>query len=236
MRTAKTRGNPLGRILDLIDDLLRGQIESVRRARSKFLVGKVLTVMFICDCLYGAVMGSFSGSLAEIRWLQVLYSAVKVPLLLAATFAISLPSFYVANSMLGLHADFGKALRAIISAQAALTIILAGLAPITFFAYVSGLGYDQALAFNAAMFGLSSLAVQVLLRRLYRPLIASDHRHRWMILAWLVIYSFVGIQMGWVFRPFIGSPDSATTFFREGAWGNAYLVVFELFTRLVSGR
>ena len=27
-----------------------------------------------------------------------------------------------------------------------------------------------------------------------------------MLRAWMVIYVFVGIQMGWVLRPFIGNP------------------------------
>jgi hypothetical protein len=53
-----------------------------------------------------------------------------------------------------------------------------------------------------------NLSVQLLLRRLYRPLIQQDPRHRWMVPAWIVIYSFVGIQMGWVLRPFIGSGQS----------------------------
>jgi hypothetical protein len=136
--------------------------------------------------------------------------------------------------MLGLHADFGQALRALMTTQAALTIVLAGLAPFTLFVYASGCDYDQALAFNAAMFGIASLSVQVLVHRLYRPLIRKDSRHRWMVMTWIVIYSFVGIQMGWVLRPFIGSLDQATSFFREGAWGNAYLVVFELLERVIS--
>jgi hypothetical protein len=33
--------------------------------------------------------------------------------------------------------------------------------------------------------------------------------------------------MGWVLRPFIGDPRTQTTFFREGAWGNAYIEVWD---------
>lgn len=32
---------------------------------------------------------------------------------------------------------------------------------------------------------------------------------------WVIIYALVGAQMGWVLRPFIGSPDIPFTFFRE---------------------
>ena len=45
---------------------------------------------------------------------QVVYSAVKVPFLLLATFVISLPSFFVINTLLGLRGDFPHVLRALI--------------------------------------------------------------------------------------------------------------------------
>jgi hypothetical protein len=31
--------------------------------------------------------------------------------------------------------------------------------------------------------------------------------------------------MAWVLRPFVGDPNQPTHFFREGAWGNAYVEV-----------
>ena len=37
---------------------------------------------------------------------QVVYSAVKVPFLLFTTFLLSLPSFFVVNTLLGLRPDF----------------------------------------------------------------------------------------------------------------------------------
>jgi hypothetical protein len=57
-------------------------------------------------------------------------------------------------------------------------------------------------------------------------------------ITWLVIYVFVGVQMGWVLRPFVGHPDLPVQFFREEAWGNAYvevlLKIWELLGRGVS--
>jgi len=56
-----------------------------------------------------------------------------------------------------------------------------------------------------------------------------------MLRAWLVIYVFVGIQMGWVFRPFIGDPSAPVQFFRKGSWSNAYEFVFQLIWDVVRG-
>ena len=49
-----------------------------------------------------------------------------------------------------------------------------------------------------------------------------------MLYAWFFFYVFVGIQMGWVLRPFIGTPTDPVTFFRRHAWGNAWVRVVRL--------
>ena len=87
--------------------------------------------------------------------------------------------------------------------------------------------YAEAIVFNGVMFAVASWTAQRALRRRYAHLIARNHRHRSVMRTWLFVYAFVGIQMGWVLRPFVGAPDARPTFFREGAWGNAYVEVAE---------
>ncbi len=212
-----------------IDDLLRAQPRVVVGHTSS--PRQIILLMIVFGFLYGAVMGSFGGVTGERFW-QVVYSAVKVPMLLSLTFAISLPSFFVINTILGLRDDFAKSLRALVATQAALTVVLASFAPFTALWYASSADYQAALLFNTLIFGSASVTAQLLLLRLYRPLIASNPRHRVMVRLWLVIYAFVGIQMGWVLRPFIGSPNAATTFFRQEAWGNAYVEVAHIIMRV----
>jgi len=131
----------------------------------------------------------------------------------------------VLNTLVGLRGDFRQTLRAVVGAQAALTVILASLAPLTGLWYLSVRDYRIAILFNVAMFAIASGGSQLLLRRSYRPLIARDGRHRWMLRAWLTIFAFVGIQMGWVLRPYIGDPDLPTRFLRPDALTNAYVSV-----------
>jgi hypothetical protein len=201
------------------EDVLQG------RATSKSWL-----VVALCGLFYGAVMGAFGG-----RALQAGYSAVKVPLLLLATLGLSLPSYFVLNTLLGVRSDFAAAVRAIVSSQAALTIVLAAEAPLTAFWYASSSGYSVAILFNAAMFAVASLAAQLVLARAYRPLIARDARHRVLLRAWIVIYAFVGIQMGWVLRPFVGSPLAPVRFFRADGGENAYVVVARLIWGAIRG-
>lgn len=220
-------------LLSRADRVLRALPVSARadgRGRLRRLV--LLVVVF--GMFYGAVMGAFGG-VDPSRFIQIAYSGLKVPLLLFATFALSLPSFFVINTLFGLRDDFGDAVRALASAQAGLTIVLASLAPITAMWYVSVPDYATAKLYNAAVFALASFAAQIILRRHYAPLIARNTTHRPLMWAWLVIYAFVGIQMGWVMRPFIGKPGMATRFFREEALTNAYVEVFDLIVRVFGG-
>lgn len=190
-------------------------------------IAGLIALIVVFGVAYGAAMGSFGGLFGP-RALQMLYAGVKVPLLLLATFALSLPSYFVVNSLLGLRHDFAESLRALVAAQAGLAVILASLAPFTLLWYVSFADYADAIVFNAAMFGVASFSAQLVLRGYYEPLIRRSEKHRWMLRSWLVIYAFVGIQMGWILRPFIGDPGSPVQFFREDTWGNAYVIVAQL--------
>lgn len=220
-------------VLQNADRLLRPTGPRPGPAYSPRLRDLILLIL-VFGLIYGAVMGTFSATSFE-RSIQIVYSAVKVPILLLATFAISLPSFFVINTLVGLRNDFAQALRALIATQAGLTIILASLAPFTALFYASTAEYNPSIVFNAFMFGVASFSAQFILRRLYRPLIQRDARHRLMLRLWLVIYVFVGIQMGWVLRPFVGSPLSQPRFFREGAFTNAYIAVWRLIWNVVAG-
>jgi len=209
------------------DDVLRRAPWTTRPSRPWSTTRDLVLYVCLFGVTYGASMGTFGG-LSGDRPLQVLYSALKVPLLLLGTFLISLPSFAVINTLFGLRRDLGEAIRAVVATQAGVAVVLASLAPFTLLWYVSGVTYQQAIVFNGAMFALASLAGQRLLRGYYRPLIERHPRHRVLLRVWLFVYAFVGIQMGWMLRPFIGSPNSAVTFFREDTWGNAYVVVYGL--------
>ena len=215
-------------------DLLRSRTIPLGERNPWRAVAELALLVVVFGLAYGAVMGTYAGPQGP-RVTQMVYSAVKVPLLLLLTFAISLPSFFVLNTLLGVRDDFGAAVRALVATQAALTIVLASLAPFTGVWYVSVAGYRHAILFNALMFGIASVAAQFLLRRLYRPLIERNPKHRLLLRAWLVVFAFVGIQMGWVLRPFIGNPRGATTFFRAGAWGNAYVEVAGMIREVFGG-
>ena len=209
------------------DEFLRGRgwfaVDAPTNRRLRWLFAFVI----LFGGFYGAVMASYTG-LSPGRYHQLLYVAAKVPLLLLVSFALCLPSFFVVNTLLGLRDDFGKALRAVLATQACVAIVLAGMAPVTLFFYVSTATYATALTFNLVVFALASITAQIVIRRYYAALIRHDPRHRGMMYFWFLLYIFVAMQMAWVLRPFVGSPSVAVSFFRENMWGNAYVEIARL--------
>jgi hypothetical protein len=214
-------------LLGRADQLLRGTGEfdaTLAHRRPAWLLPLIVLTF---APIYGGFMGSFALDAPE-RLLQVLYSAVKLPLLLFATSAVCLPAFFVINTILGLREDWRESLQAILAGQAVLSVVLAALSPLTRFFYFCDASYRGALLFNTAALAVSTAAAQIVMLRYYRVLIRRNQNHRIALGGWLVLYSFVGIQMGWVLRPFVGSPNMAVTFFRKEAFTNAYVVVAEL--------
>lgn len=220
----------LANLLAATDDVLRGRINGVgqsARGTTRRYAVRLGTLLMTYGLAYGAAMGSFGG-VANGRAELLIYSAVKVPLLLGVTFAIAIPSFFVLNTLLGVRDDFRRVFSALVEAQAGLTVVLASMMPLTLLWYASVDGYPLAILFNAMLFGIASVAGQWILRRRYQPLIERNAVHRHLQRGWLIIYAFVGIQMGWVLRPFIGAPEVSPQFFRDGAWGNAYIEVMRI--------
>jgi len=217
------------RAIASIDEILRAST-SARIYASAGKVMRVMTVAVAAGAFYGAIMGAF-----ELRPMQMAISAVKVPMLLGVTFLISLPSFFVFNTLFGLRAEFGMTLTSLLTAQATLTLTLASLGPLTALCYCSTSDYDLAILFNGSVFALATVAGQIALRRSYRHLIALHPSHRTMLRIWMATYCFVGIQMAWVLRPFVGNPQAQPHFFREGAWSNAYVFVGRLIWNAVKG-
>lgn len=225
------------RWIHLGDQILKSRFS----AANPLKLSEVFVVVIAAGVFYGTVMGSFGWvaghrALSDQGW-QMFYSATKVPILLMVSTSISLPSFFVINSLFGLRDDFAEVAMAIIAVQAGLALILASLAPITLFYYVgcspSVAAYQSAILFNALMFGVASVSSQWLLRNYYRPLVARNPQHARMIWLWIGTYAFVGIQCAWTLRPFIGDYRQVSTFLRPDKFGNAYLQIWEMFVDLL---
>lgn len=191
---------------------------------------RLVLITILCGFVYGFVMGCFGR-----RVLQALYSGIKVPLLLGFTTLICIPNYYVINALLGLRNDFTAALKGVLAAQASLAVTLGSLSTVMAFIYFSITRYPQATFFNGICFAIAVFAGQITLRRHYGPLIQKNPLHKLALFIWILVYVFTAIQTAWVLRPFIGYHGFSTEFFRDAAWSNAYVKVFEAISKTLSG-
>ncbi len=220
-----------------LDRVLRGESlaggSTARQLRSLFVVNVLLAAG------YGVCMGSFGlFGRAEPEYWQAIASGLKVPALFLATLAVTFPSLYVFNTILGTKLAFGKLVGLLTSSMAVLIAVLASLGPIVAFFSATTTNYAFILLLNVAVFTVSGVfGVTFLFRMLRReegsaiPVEPSEAAEGERIepavprteatdgvgtvfYVWLVAFGLVGAQMAWVLRPFVGSPLLPFTWFR----------------------
>lgn len=162
--------------------------------------------------LYGAIIGSFSGGL------QMIASALKLPALYLITLVICLPTLYFFDVISGSKRSFGQYLALLLASMSIIGVMLFSFAPITLFFRLSIDDYRFFKLLNVLVFTITGL---VGINVFYRSLIYIKEqdsenlkKRTAMIRGWLVLYGFVGSQLGWTLRPFFGTPDKPFELFR----------------------
>lgn len=175
--------------------------------------------------IYGAIMGSTNGIL------QVLSSAIKLPALYLLTTIICLPTLYFYDIVSGSKYNFKQYLALCLASLSIMSVMLFGLAPVTLFFRISINDYKFFALLNVIMLGISGV---IGINFLYKRAIAiaepnSDFaKHRKLVIkSWLVLFAFVGSQLGWTLRPFFGNPNEPFALFRE-LESNFYAHLFKL--------
>lgn len=185
--------------------------------------------MFFCAGCYGATMAAYFGFGDDRMWM-VLFGVVKVPMLFVATLALAVPFFYVLNILVGVGDDFATVRGALVDYQLAVAIQLAALAPVTVVVNYSESRYESAQAWSTLMFAIAAWNARRSLTQTYAELEVTRPTHRWLRHTWFALYAFVGVQMAWTLRPFIGNPELPAQFFRDTI-GNAYVNVGRVLMR-----
>ncbi len=213
-----------------IDGLLRhGNRRQAEDLRGK----KALLVFLVCGGSYGAIMATFAFS-AE-RLPLVSYGMLKVPILFGLTMLLAIPGFYVLSNLRGVGSDFKEVFALLLDYQLLVAITLAALAPVTMLVNLSTSvnDYQAVQLWNSFTFFVAALTAQRKFSSQTKVLIQKDPRHRLLLRGWTVLYAFIGIQMAWTLRPFIGSPGHGIGFLREGKLENAYVKLYEIFSELL---
>jgi hypothetical protein len=161
-----------------LDRILKGEatrLTDLRRGTLDIPLGGLSLVILVLGAFYGACMGAYaiidrSGTdLAADGYKQLFASAVKVPALFFLTLAITFPSLYVFNALVGSRLSLGSLLRLLVAALAVMMALLASFGTIAVFFAVSTDSYAFMVLLNVVLFAVAGvLGLGFLLQTLHR--------------------------------------------------------------------
>lgn len=225
----------------LLDGLLRRRdlcFEEIFEGRriGERLRWYILAIVMLAG-FYGLTMGSM-GMTSDLQkgLLQMVTSAVKVPALYMLSVAICFPVLYIVLVLMGARLSFMQTLSLILLALTLNSVLLASCAPILVFFMITGGDYSFIKLVHVSAFAFSGVwAMMALWQGLRAMCEKSDLYPRQAInilQVWILIFGFVGTQMAWSLRPFVGSPTMDYEFVRSGREGNFYKAVYRSFVDL----
>ena len=191
----------------------------------------ILTIV-VFSGFFGFVAGMYSGPL------QALSAGVKLPFLFFATFVICFPAFYVVQVLVGSRLRLTQVVVMVCASLALTSVLLAAFVPITAFFLITGANYyfqhllNIALAMVAGIFGMVALHGGLSLvcekRGVYPRKALTIMR------VWALLFGFVGVQLAWNLRPFLGDQNRPFRVFGNYQ-GNFYAAVIYAANKLIAG-
>jgi hypothetical protein len=217
-----------------IGALLRGEPEPIRSWSERWdwpRVTRQVGLIIIGAGLYGAAMGWWRDPL------QALYVAGKLPLIILLTAIGNALLNAMLAPLLGLNIPFRQSFLAILMSFAIAAAILGAFSPLAAFLVwnappmspdfqVSGDAYSFIQLTHVGVIAFAGLAANLRLLQWLRELSGNTRVARRVLLAWLAGNLFLGSQLSWILRPFIGAPHLPVEFVRVAAFkGNFYETV-----------
>ncbi|MBN2139079.1 MAG: hypothetical protein JW720_14825 [Sedimentisphaerales bacterium] len=190
----------------------------------------VLLVIF--SAVYGIVMGSYNGLQ------QAVASGVKVPAFLTLSLLVCFPVFFIIQFVLGSKLGLLGMLNIILNGFLMVSLIMVAFAPIVIFFLITGDNYAFIKLLHVAIFSISGFfGAKTMVEALRYCCEKSKVYPKVGVVVfrfWIVILAFVGMQLAWNLRPFIGSRGMEFELFRQRE-GNFYLSVIHSVRDVVVG-
>ncbi|HTL18412.1 MAG TPA: hypothetical protein VL793_14345 [Patescibacteria group bacterium] len=224
--------------------LLRGEPESLNSWVQEWNVARVIRALLLIVAgagLYGCAMGCSRAPA------QALFVAIKFPLIILLTTGGNALLNSMLAPLLGLRIGWRQSFLAILLSFVIAAAILGSFSPLVVFMVWNSppmsattpdghLAYNAILLLHVATIALAGIMANVRLARLLTNLSGSASVGRRVLVAWLAGNLFLGSQVSWILRPFIGSPDLPVQFLRDNALhGNFYETVFHSLLHVLKG-
>ena len=209
-----------------VETILRNRIHFFQEIRDGVGLGEKMRAMLISSLVFMALFGAVMGSTHSL-W-QALSSAAKLPLLFLATLFICAPTLYFFNVLFGSTQSLTQNVALILTAITVTAVLLLSFAPIILFFLLTTSQYQFFKLLNVGIFAISGVMGVVFLSQGMQIVAADaegDSARRNVLRLWMLLYAFVGSQLAWTIRPFIGAPSIPFELFRQ-LGGNFYTNIF----------
>ena len=184
-----------------------------RRILNQYLL---LTVF---SFLYGIVMGSYHS------FLQAVVAGVKVSLLFSLVLLLCFPAFFIIQFILGSKLKLHQMISIVLSGFILTTSIMMSFTPIVIFFVLTGSNYYFLQLLHISIFLLSGFfGMKIIVDALMFSCEKKNIYPRTGVVVfrfWVIIMVFVGIQLAWNLRPFLGDRGEPFVISREYE-GNFY--------------
>jgi hypothetical protein len=182
------------------------------------MLSLLLFVILVC-ALYGSVLAGWRSPRLSV------YVAVKLPVLFLGTVAIVSVFNWMTATILGSGLSFRSTVFVVLASMTIACWILLSLVPVAIFFLLTGISYagteiqlryahNLILVTNISILGIAGLAGNAALlnglQRVVRDRCSADR----LFLFWILAFAFVGCQLSWILRPFVGSPFYPVAFMR----------------------
>jgi len=211
--------------LETIDLLLRDRTRMLAALRGDRDVMPILRTMIatiaVCMAIVGAALGTYRGGV------QIAYAAIKLPLVLLGTAALSAPALTAVGVALGRRARFAHDLALVLSSLAFGALLMAACTPLILLGRSIDLDYHRMILATVGMFGVSGIAAL----RMIAVGLGGENAVGWRaaFASMCLVFILVGSQLGWSLRPYLVRPRAQNVVFVREVEGSLYDALLEAF-------
>ncbi|NTU81265.1 MAG: actin-binding WH2 domain-containing protein [Chloroflexales bacterium] len=218
----------------VIERFLRDRESVWRQIAAEEHLGVLIRRMLVSSSASLAAYGAVVGIAHSVP--QALASALKLPVLFLLTLAICLPTLYLFNLVWGGRLSARQVLALLMATITVTSALSVAFAPITLFFMITAQSYPFFVLLNTAILALTgTVGLSFLVEGtsfLNKQAEGGARINGGLLYAWLLLYAFVGTQLGWTLRPFFGDPGRPFVLFRA-LEGNFYGGVIDLISALL---
>lgn len=201
--------------LGTIDLLLRDRDRMLTRIKTGN-VGEILRTMTVTIAVAMAIVGAALGSYRGGE--QILYAAIKLPVVLLATAALSAPVLTAIGGALGRQSRLGVDLALVMSALAWGALLMAAFTPLLMLGRAMDASYHEMILATVGVFTVGGIAALSMVVRA----MSIEGGRGWItaVSSLCLVFVMVGGQLAWALRPYLVRPRATEVVFVQKVEGS----------------